>query len=169
MAIDGRALDAGRVRDRRRVPDHPGRAGRLHAWRPRSRSTRTATRRWKGSTCPAGRFCTQCEAEGFRKITCFPTGPTCWRASRCGSRPTSAYPRLLSNGNLIEAGELPGGRHFAVWNDPFPKPCYLFALVAGELDVLEDSFVTMSGRKVDLRIYRRPRHGRRAPPTPWTA
>ena len=65
----------------------------------------------------------------------------------------AAYPRLLSNGNLVEAGELPGGRHFAVWNDPFPKPCYLFALVAGELDVLDDSFVTMSGRKVELRIY----------------
>ena len=72
------------------------------------------------------------------------------------------YPRLLSNGNLVEAGELAGGRHFAVWNDPFPKPCYLFALVAGELDVLEDSFVTMSGRKVDLRIYVDPGMAERA-------
>src|SRR5580698_9570791 len=65
----------------------------------------------------------------------------------------AAYPRLLSNGNLVEAGDLPDGRHFAIWNDPFPKPCYLFALVAGELDELADSLVTMSGRTVDLRIY----------------
>ena len=64
-----------------------------------------------------------------------------------------AFQRLLSNGNLIEAGDLPGDRHYAVWNDPFPKPCYLFALVAGELDVLEDSFVTLSGRTVALRIF----------------
>ena len=116
-----------------------------------------------------GRFCTQCEAEGFRKITCFPDRPDV--LSRFTVRieaDKAAYPRLLSNGNLMEAGDLAGGRHYAVWNDPFPKPCYLFALVAGELDVLEDSFVTMSGRTVDLRIYvdpgmaaaRRLRHGR---------
>ena len=102
----------------------------------------------------AGRFCTQCEAEGFRKITWFADRPDV--LSRFTVRieaDKAAYPRLLSNGNLIEAGDLEGGRHFAVWNDPFPKPCYLFALVAGELDELADSFVTMSGRTVELRIY----------------
>ncbi len=74
----------------------------------------------------------------------------------------AAYPRLLSNGNLVETGKLPRGRHFAVWNDPFPKPCYLFALVAGELDELADSFVTMSGRTVELRIYVDPGMAERA-------
>ena len=101
-----------------------------------------------------GRFCTQCEAEGFRKITYFPDRPDVLARFTVRDRGRQgAYPRLLSNGNLMESGELPGGRHYAVWNDPFPKPCYLFALVAGELDVLEDSFVTMTGRTVDLRIY----------------
>ena len=101
-----------------------------------------------------GRFCTQCEAEGFRKITFWPDRPDV--LSRYTVRidaDKTRYPRLLSNGNLMESGNLDGGRHFAVWNDPFPKPCYLFALVAGEPDVLEDAFVTMSGRRVDLRIY----------------
>jgi aminopeptidase N len=101
-----------------------------------------------------GRFCTQCESEGFRKITFWPDRPDV--LSRFTVRiegDQAAYPRLLSNGNRIEGGSLPGGRHYAVWNDPFPKPCYLFALVAGELDELADSIVTMSGRTVDLRIY----------------
>jgi aminopeptidase N len=74
----------------------------------------------------------------------------------------AAYPRLLSNGNLVETGKLPRGRHFAVWNDPFPKPGYLFALVAGELDELADSRVTMSGRTVELRIYVDPGMAERA-------
>ena len=63
------------------------------------------------------------------------------------------YPVLLCNGNLTESGDLDGGRHYTVWVDPFLKPCYLFALVAGNLAVKEDTFTTMSGRKVDLRIY----------------
>jgi aminopeptidase N len=108
----------------------------------------------EGLYISGGRFCTQCEAEGFRKITYWPDRPDV--LSRFTVRmdaDKAAYPRLLANGNLIDSGELPGGRHYAVWKDPFPKPCYLFALVAGELDVLEDSFVTMSGRKVELKIY----------------
>ncbi|HVN02101.1 MAG TPA: aminopeptidase N [Caulobacteraceae bacterium] len=113
-----------------------------------------ANKALEGLYISAGRFCTQCEAEGFRKITWFPDRPDALaRFTVRIEADAAAYPRLLSNGNLIEAGALASGRHFAVWNDPFPKPCYLFALVAGELDVLEDSFVTMSGRKVDLRIY----------------
>ena len=65
----------------------------------------------------------------------------------------AAFPALLSNGNLLETGELPGGRHWALWEDPFPKPSYLFALVAGDLACLADEFVTRSGRTVQLRIY----------------
>jgi aminopeptidase N len=107
----------------------------------------------EGLYVSAGRFCTQCEAEGFRKITWFADRPDVLARYTVRVEASRAYPRLLSNGNLIEAGEAPGGRHFAVWQDPFPKPCYLFALVAGELDVLEDAFTTMSGREVALRIY----------------
>jgi aminopeptidase N len=101
----------------------------------------------------AGRFCTQCEAEGFRKITWFADRPDVLARFTVRMEAAKGFHRLLSNGNLIESGQAAAGRHFAVWNDPFPKPCYLFALVAGELDVLEDSFVTMSGRTVALRIY----------------
>ncbi len=101
----------------------------------------------------AGRFCTQCEAEGFRKITWYPDRPDVLSRFTVRLEASRDFRHLLSNGNLVESGGLPDGRHFAVWNDPFPKPCYLFALVAGELDVLEDSFVTMSGRDVALRIY----------------
>jgi aminopeptidase N len=107
----------------------------------------------EGLYMSAGRFCTQCEAEGFRKITYFPDRPDVLARFTVRVEADTAFPRLLSNGNLMQAGEIAGGRHFALWNDPFPKPGYLFALVAGELDVLEDSFVTMSGRKVALRIY----------------
>ena len=108
----------------------------------------------EGLYMSGGRFCTQCEAEGFRKITWYPDRPDV--LSRFTVRleaDKAAYPRLLSNGNLVESGEAGAGRHFAVWNDPFPKPCYLFALVAGELDELADTLVTMSGRTVDLKIY----------------
>ncbi|HEY8003962.1 MAG TPA: aminopeptidase N, partial [Phenylobacterium sp.] len=101
----------------------------------------------------AGRFCTQCEAEGFRKITFWPDRPDVLSRFTVRIEADKAFHRLLANGNLMESGPLAGGRHFAVWNDPFPKPCYLFALVAGELDVLEDKLVTMTGRTVDLRIY----------------
>ena len=108
----------------------------------------------EGLYMSGGRFCTQCESEGFRKITWFADRPDVLARFTVRIEADAAlYPRLLSNGNRVEAGELPGGRHFAVWNDPFPKPCYLFALVAGELDELADSLVTMSGRTVALRIY----------------
>ncbi|HEX7761662.1 MAG TPA: aminopeptidase N [Caulobacteraceae bacterium] len=107
----------------------------------------------EGLYMSAGRFCTQCEAEGFRKITWFADRPDVLSRFTVRVEGDRAFQHLLSNGNLIDSGELPGGRHYAVWNDPFPKPCYLFALVAGELDVLEDSIVTMSGRTVALRIF----------------
>ncbi len=114
----------------------------------------SANRTLEGLYMSSGRYCTQCEAEGFRKITYFLDRPDV--LSRFNVRieaPKDKFPYLLSNGNLLETGDLPGGKHFARWEDPFFKPCYLFALVAGEPDVFEDSFVTMSGRTIELKIY----------------
>ncbi len=107
----------------------------------------------EGLYVSGGRFCTQCEAEGFRKITWFADRPDVMSRFTVRLEGPREFRHLLSNGNLMQSGDLPGDRHFAVWNDPFPKPCYLFAVVAGELDVLEDSFVTVSGRTVALRIF----------------
>jgi len=102
-----------------------------------------------------GMYCTQCEAEGFRRITYFYDRPDVMtRFSVRVEAPTQQFPVLLSNGNPVDAGEIAGtDRHFAVWSDPFPKPCYLFALVAGDLASVEDIFTTMSGRRVRLGIY----------------
>jgi aminopeptidase N len=102
----------------------------------------------------SGNFCTQCEAEGFRKITYYLDRPDVLAifTTRIEADKKSC-PQLLSNGNLIESGDLEGDRHYAVWQDPFPKPCYLFALVAGDLVYLADTFTTRSGRNIDLRIY----------------
>jgi aminopeptidase N len=103
-------------------------------------------------------YCTQCEAEGFRRITYFLDRPDVMAVytTRIEADKTEA-PILLSNGNLIAKGDLPGAnRHFAVWHDPFKKPCYLFALVGGELACVADSFRTMSGREVVLHIYVEP-------------
>ncbi len=101
-----------------------------------------------------GVYCTQCEAEGFRRITYFLDRPDVMAVYRTTIRADGkACPVLLSNGNLVEQGALDGGRHFAVWHDPFPKPSYLFALVAGDLACREDTFTTRSGRGVKLRIF----------------
>lgn len=101
-----------------------------------------------------GNFCTQCEAEEFRKIIYYLDRPDVMaRFTTTISADQSKYPVLLSNGNLVETGELDGGRHWAKWEDPFPKPSYLFALVAGDLACIKDSFITMSGRTVDLHVY----------------
>ena len=105
-----------------------------------------------------GVFCTQCEPEGFRKITYFLDRPDVMARYRVRiEAEKAAYPVLLANGNRIDAGALPDGRHLALWEDPFPKPSYLFALIAGRLAKLEDAFVTRSGRKVTLQIYTEPR------------
>ncbi len=102
----------------------------------------------------AGRFCTQCEAEGFRRITYYPDRPDVLAPFNVRIEADKArYPYLLSNGNPVNGGDLPAGRHFAVWDDPHPKPSYLFALVGGDFDTLEDSFVTMTGNRVRLMIY----------------
>ena len=101
-----------------------------------------------------GMLCTQCEAQGFRRITFFPDRPDVlskYKVRMEGDR--RAFPILLSNGNNVAKGEALEGRHWAEWEDPFPKPCYLFALVAGDLKANRDSFTTMSGRKVDLFIW----------------
>jgi len=105
----------------------------------------------------AGIFCTQCEPEGFRKITWFVDRPdvmACFTVRIEADR--SRYPVLLSNGNPGDSGDLSGGRHYAVWNDPIPKPSYLFALVAGDLHFVEDRHTTHSGRDVRLRVYVEP-------------
>jgi aminopeptidase N len=101
-----------------------------------------------------GIYCTQCEAEGFRRITYFLDRPDTMARYRVRiEAPKEGFPVLLSNGNPVERGDLDDGLHFAVWDDPFPKPTYLFALVAGDLAAVTDHFVTASGRKVDLGIY----------------
>ena len=100
-------------------------------------------------------YCTQCEAEGFRRITYFLDRPDVMAVytTRIEAEKADA-PVLLANGNLVASGDVPGtSRHFAVWHDPFPKPSYLFALVGGKLACVEDRFRTMSGREVTLRIY----------------
>ncbi|XLS51914.1 hypothetical protein HN51_012591 [Arachis hypogaea] len=102
----------------------------------------------------SGNFCTQCEAEGFRKITFYQDRPDIMAKYTVRiEADKSLYPVLLSNGNLLEEGDLENGKHYAVWEDPFKKPCYLFALVAGQLQSRDDTFITHSGRKVSLRIW----------------
>ena len=99
-------------------------------------------------------YCTQCEAEGFRKITYFPDRPdvmATYTVSLEADR--AACPVLLSNGNLVSEETLEGGRHRAVWHDPYPKPAHLFAMVAGDLKPVSDVFTTCSGKQVDLHIW----------------
>ncbi|KMV73606.1 aminopeptidase N [bacteria symbiont BFo2 of Frankliniella occidentalis] len=99
-------------------------------------------------------LCTQCEAEGFHHITWYLDRPDVLaRFSTTIYADKQRYPYLLSNGNRIDAGELDNGQHWITWQDPFPKPCYLFALVAGDFDVLRDTFTTKSGRDVALEIF----------------
>jgi aminopeptidase N len=99
-------------------------------------------------------LCTQCEAEGFRKITYYLDRPDVmakFTTTLIGDK--TDYPVLLSNGNQISAGDLDHNRHWVKWEDPFAKPCYLFALVAGQLSVLDDYFITLTGRKISLQIF----------------
>lgn len=101
-----------------------------------------------------GNFCTQCEAEGFRRITYFLDRPDVMaRYTTKIIANKEKYPVLLSNGNLTASGNLTQGNHWVKWEDPFKKPCYLFALVAGNLECVEDSYMTSSGKRITLRIY----------------
>jgi len=123
----------------------------------------TENTRLEGLYRSGGTFCTQCEAEGFRRITYFPDRPDVMTTFRVTIRAErEACPVLLSNGNLVDEGTLDDGRHYAVWEDPHPKPSYLFALVAGRLEALEDSFRTDSGRDVRLFIHTEPGRSSRA-------
>ncbi len=102
----------------------------------------------------SGIYCTQCEAEGFRRITYFPDRPDVLAPYTVNIiADKAANPLLLSNGNFLGGAGYGEGKHFAAWFDPHPKPSYLFALVAGDLGVVEDTFTTMSGREVALKIY----------------
>jgi len=135
------------------IPDAPD-AGTLVV---RSRTAPERNVALEGLYVSSGVFCTQCEAEGFRRITYFPDRPDVLATYTVTLRADRArFPVLLSNGNLVAAGGLPDGRHFATWHDPFPKPSYLFALVAGDLHSLDDTFTTASGRRVHLSIHSTP-------------
>jgi aminopeptidase N len=113
-----------------------------------------ANTRLMGLYASGGMLCTQCEAEGFRRITFFPDRPDVLSKYRVRMEAdANRFPMLLSNGNRVAQGDAADGRHWAEWEDPFPKPCYLFALVAGDLQANRDSFTTMSGREVDLAIW----------------
>ena len=115
----------------------------------------TANTKLMGLYRTGGAYCTQCEAEGFRRITYFLDRPDVLAVYTTRIEAAKAEaPILLANGNLVDSGAIAGSdRHFAVWHDPFPKPSYLFAMVAGDFGVVSDSFTTMSGRTVALQIY----------------
>jgi aminopeptidase N len=156
VRIDGKQLpEAGYLKDAESltIPDVPARF-RLEtvvAIDPQSNT------KLEGLYRSNGTWCTQCEAEGFRRITYFLDRPDVMTTYRVTIRAAKEdAPVLLSNGNLVDQGEMPDGRQFAVWEDPFPKPSYLFALVAGNLGAYEDSFVTRSGRTVSLAIWVEP-------------
>ncbi len=111
---------------------------------------------YKSGGLSGGMYCTQCEAEGFRKITYYLDRPDMLARFTTTIIADARYPVLLSNGNPIDERQLADGRRSVTWQDPFPKPSYLFALVAGDLALLRDEFVTASGRRVELRIYSEP-------------
>ncbi|HKB84392.1 MAG TPA: aminopeptidase N [Burkholderiales bacterium] len=156
VALDGRVLAGGQFAPSAGHLEIPGVPDRF--------TLQTAVRiRPKQNTKLMGLYAskdgyfTQCEAEGFRRITFFPDRPDVMsRYTNTIHADKAAYPFLLSNGNQIAAGDEPGGRHWAKWEDPFPKPAYLFAMVAAKLDRLQNDFVTRSGRKVRLAVFVEP-------------
>jgi aminopeptidase N len=153
LALDGKPLDRGRYEldgERLVIREVPG-SFELDVTTEIFPHKNTAL---SGLYVSGGNYCTQCEAEGFRRITFFPDRPDVMaRYTTRIAAHKGRYPVLLSNGNPDGSGDLPGGRHWARWVDPFPKPSYLFALVAGDLKPLEDRFTTQSGREVALKIY----------------
>jgi len=151
IAVDGRPLSAGAYTrdDASLTIAAPPRRFRLTI---ETAVAPAANTRLEGLYLSSGVFCTQCEAEGFRRITYFLDRPDVLARYRTTLRADRGYRHLLSNGNLVAARELDDGRHEAVWDDPFPKPAYLFALVAGDLAMVEDTFRTAEGRDVRLRV-----------------
>ena len=107
----------------------------------------------EGLYLSGGAYCTQCEAQGFRKITYYMDRPDVLATFDVTIIADKKYPQLLSNGNQVDSGETQDGRHFVKWQDPFKKPSYLFALVAGDFDVLQDTYKTKSGRDVELALF----------------
>jgi len=151
VAVDGVAIDGWRLEDGALLIDLPGDAHVVETTVTLAPETNT---KLMGLYSSGGLLCTQCEAEGFRRITFFPDRPDV--LSTYGVRMTAdkaRFPVLLANGDHVDGGDLPDGRHWAEWRDPFPKPCYLFALVAGDLAANRDSFTTMTGKRVDLGIW----------------
>jgi len=154
LKIDGAEVASGSFEaspDRLSIPQPPNQPFTLEI---ETKVDPSANTQLSGLYRSSGTYCTQCEAEGFRRITYFPDRPDVMAVytTRIEADKGEA-PVLLSNGNLIESGDLSNGRHFALWHDPHPKPAYLFALVGGNLACVEDTFRTMSGRDVTLRIY----------------
>lgn len=156
LTLEGEPLMEGR--DYRLVPDglellNPPVAGELVS---RVSIDPSANLELEGLYASGDMLCTQCEAEGFRKITYWLDRPDLLSVYTVKLIASAAdYPVLLANGNCIERGTMPDGQHFAVWHDPFPKPAYLFAVVAGQLVKTADRFTTRSGRTVDLEIWTR--------------
>jgi len=129
-------------------------AGDAHEIAIETRIDPSANSQLMGLYASGGMLCTQCEAEGFRRITFFPDRPDVLSTYRVRLEgPRAQFPVLLSNGNKVAEGEASDGRHWAEWHDPWPKPSYLFALVAGDLVARSDRFVTMGGREVALNVW----------------
>ncbi|OZI61347.1 aminopeptidase N [Bordetella genomosp. 11] len=155
VSVDGRALEAAEYTVDEHALTLPN-LGASASIEIVSRCRPAANSTLMGLYVSGGNFFTQCEAEGFRRITWFADRPDVMSRYRVTLRATPDYPVLLSNGNLLEHRTLPDGRAQAVWEDPFPKPCYLFALVAGRLTHRETRVNTASGREVLLQIYSDP-------------
>ncbi|VAX12962.1 Membrane alanine aminopeptidase N [hydrothermal vent metagenome] len=153
VKLNGKALapDSYTLDDDGLVIGNPGQSFELEVETQINPQANTAL---EGLYLSSGMFCTQCEAQGFRRITYFPDRPDVMsRYSVTVVADKEKYPVLLCNGNKREAGELDDGRHWVKWQDPSLKPSYLFALVAGDLACQEDSFTTMSGRDVKLQLF----------------
>ena len=151
VRVDGQAVNDWRLDGPDLLIELPGEA---HEVEVETRLNPAANSQLMGLYASNGMLCTQCEAEGFRRITFFPDRPdvlSTYRVRMSGDK--AAFPILLSNGNCEATGEGANGSHWAEWHDPWPKPCYLFALVAGDLVANHDTFTTMSGRTVDLNIW----------------
>lgn len=154
LAVDGHPHNAWSMDGDDLVIDLPGDA---HTITIDTVINPAANTQLSGLYASGGMLCTQCEAEGFRRITFFPDRPDVLSRYDVRMRGDKArFPVLLSNGNPVASGEEADGTHWAQWHDPWPKPSYLFALVAGDLVATRDSFTTASGRKVDLAIWVRP-------------
>ncbi|HEV8407788.1 MAG TPA: aminopeptidase N, partial [Sphingomicrobium sp.] len=150
VTVDGRPAEA-RIEGSDLVVELSGERAAIET---EVRISPSANTKLMGLYASGGMLCTQCEAEGFRRITFFPDRPDVlskYKVRMEGEK--QRFPVLLSNGNRLAAGESSNGRHWSEWEDPFPKPCYLFALVAGDLEPNRDSFTTISGRKVDLAVW----------------